>query len=85
MIGYKIDGAHRRNGYGRESVAFVKDLIFHELKLHRIEATVLPHNEASIRLLESLGFEREGYLRDYVEVNGEYRDHIMYAAISQEQ
>ncbi len=79
-IGYKIHKDFRRRGYARESLAFVRDLVFDDVKLHRIEATTLIDNTASIKLLESLGFVREGYLHNYIEVAGAYRDHLLFAA-----
>lgn len=79
-IGYKIDKDHRRRGYAKESLSLVRDIIFDDLRLHRIEAAVLPDNTASMRLLESLGFSEEGYFHNYMEVAGKYRDHRIYAA-----
>jgi [ribosomal protein S5]-alanine N-acetyltransferase len=54
------------------------------LRLHRIEAATLAHNDASIRVLERNGFEREGFARSYLKINGEWRDHILFAMIAEE-
>lgn len=50
-------------------------------EMHRFEAMVLPENESSIRLLEHLHFVREGYLHSFAQINGQYRDHLLYTYI----
>ena len=81
-IGYKIDRGFRRMGYAREALSAILDAVFLGEKLHRIEATVLPENEPSCRLLEGLGFKREGYLRQSIKLNGLWRDHLLYALLN---
>ena len=81
-LGYKIDKEYRRRGYAREAIYTGCSALFAEELLHRIEATVLPDNEPSWRLLESIGFEREGLLRKKFRFNGAWRDHYLYAAIN---
>ena len=54
---------------------------FEVLDLHRIEADVDPRNAASIRTLERLGFQREGYLRERWQVNGEIQDALFYGLL----
>lgn len=56
--------------------------IFEEWKLHRIEANIIPRNAASIRVIEKLGFEREGYCRKYLKINGIWEDHYSYALLN---
>ena len=56
---------------------------FDVLRLHRLEAACIPTNQASIRLLESTGFTREGYAREYLCINGVWQDHLLYARISE--
>ncbi|MBN9025284.1 MAG: GNAT family N-acetyltransferase [Rhizobiales bacterium] len=51
-------------------------------RLHRLEAACLPHNAASIRLLEKAGFTREGYARRYLCIEGRWQDHLLYAIVS---
>ncbi len=55
--------------------------VFDLLRLHRIEAACIPTNIASIRLLEKSGFQREGYARQYLCINGIWQDHLLYARI----
>jgi len=78
-LGYKIDGECRNRGYGTEAVIAACGIAFNDLNLHRVEATCLPDNEASVRVLTKAGFENEGYLKKYIEINGVYRDHLLYA------
>jgi ribosomal-protein-alanine N-acetyltransferase len=54
---------------------------FATLRLHRIEAACLPHNEASTRLLERNGFKKEGYARAYLRINGIWQDHLLFALL----
>ena len=49
--------------------------------LHRIEAACLPHNTDSMRLLEGVGFTREGYARAYLKINGVWQDHVLYGLL----
>lgn len=55
---------------------------FNKLKLNRIMANYLPHNERSAWLLASLGFEREGYARRYLKIHGRWQDHVLTALVN---
>jgi [ribosomal protein S5]-alanine N-acetyltransferase len=57
------------------AIAFAFDV----LRLHRIMANYIPGNERSGKLLRRLGFNMEGYARDYLLIDGEWRDHILTA------
>jgi RimJ/RimL family protein N-acetyltransferase len=80
-IGYGLGRAHWRQGYMRETLRAVLDYAFSVLDLHRIEADVDPRNTASVRTLERLGFQREGYLRERWQVNGEIQDALFYGLL----
>ena len=54
---------------------------FDELGLNRVMAGYLPHNERSATLLLRLGFEKEGYARRYLKINGKWEDHILTALV----
>ena len=56
---------------------------FDDLKLRRVEAAALPGNARSIHLLEKCGFKREGYAREYLEINGVREDHILFGCLPQ--
>ncbi len=64
-----------------ETLRAVLDYAFSVLDLHRIEADVDPRNTASVRILERLGFQREGYLRERWQVNGEVQDSLFYGLL----
>ena len=81
-VGYKVDVDFRRKGYAKEALQKGISAIFEENGLHRIEAFVLPDNTPSIRLLESLGFIREGLVLDKVKLNGKWRDHYLYGKLN---
>jgi len=77
-LGYWIGQAYARQGLMTEAAGLVCDFAFGKLKLHRLEASCLPHNEASMRLLQRLGFEEEGFAKDYLQVNGRWQDHVLW-------
>src|SRR6266511_4339701 len=69
------------NGYMHETLKALLTYAFDVLDFHRIEADVDPRNAASIRTLERLGFQREGYLRERWQVNGEIQDALFYGLL----
>ena len=76
-IGYKIDQQYEGQGLMREAVEAALRFCFDTLCLHRIMANYQPTNERSGMLLKRLGFAIEGYARDYLYINGAWRDHIL--------
>jgi ribosomal-protein-alanine N-acetyltransferase len=76
-LGYSIDYRDEGRGLMREALSAAIRYAFDELHLHRIMANYVPTNERSGRLLRRLGFTVEGYARDYLLINGEWRDHVM--------
>lgn len=80
-IGYALGRTHWGNGYMQETLKAVLVYAFEVLGFHRIEADVDPRNAASIRTLERLGFQREGYLRERWQVNGEIQDAFFYGLL----
>ena len=81
-LGYYLGQEHNGRGYTTEAIRLVLDYAFRDLKLHRIEAGVMPHNAGSIRVLEKVGFEREGLSKKNVRINGEWEDHLHLAIIN---
>ncbi|WP_206922718.1 GNAT family N-acetyltransferase [Alicyclobacillus suci] len=81
-LGYSLDQAQNGRGYTTEAVRLVVDYAFQVLKLHRIEAGVMPHNSASIRVLEKSGFEKEGLSKKNVLINGKWEDHLHFAIVN---
>lgn len=82
MLGYAIDASHEGRGLMGEALEAAIDHVFTVLRLHRIQANYVPHNERSARLLQRLGFEREGLARDYLYIDGAWRDHILTARLN---
>jgi len=83
-IGFALGRTSWGCGYMSEALAALFGLAFDEMQLRRIEADVDPRNGASIRLLERLGFEREGHLRERWLVNGEVQDALFYGLLRRE-
>jgi len=65
----------------REAIAGVVHYAFERLDLSRIEAACLPENHASRALLETCGFKYEGVAQSYLQINGRWRTHVLYAAL----
>jgi RimJ/RimL family protein N-acetyltransferase len=80
-VGYALARMHWGQGYILEALRAVLKYAFDELNLHRIEADVDPRNTASIKTLERLGFQREGYLRERWQVGGEIQDALFYGLL----
>ena len=81
-LGYYGFAPHAGQGYMREGVAEVLRYAFGKLKLHRIEANVQPGNRGSRALIESLGFEKEGFSPRYLKIGGRWRDHERWALLN---
>ena len=77
--GYWIGEPFARQGYMREAIAAVVHYAFVDLDLSRIEAGCLPENTPSRRLLEECGYKYEGVAQSYLEINGRWRNHVLYA------
>lgn len=80
-LGYWIGAEFEGHGYMREAVGALCAWAFAVLDLHRIEAGTLPVNERSQRVLTSVGFEKEGYARAYLEIAGRREDHVLFALV----
>lgn len=83
-VGYKFDCAVSGQGYATEGVGGCIEIIFRELGLHRIEALIMPQNEASIRLAERLRFSCEGIAKQIIKIGDRWEDHLRYALINPE-
>ena len=80
-IGYWMGEPYVREGLMTAALRVLMPFSFVTLRLHRLEAACIPTNVASIRLLEKSGFQREGYARQYLCINGSWQDHLLYARI----
>jgi len=80
-LGYWIGRPYARRGYMTAALSALIPTAFDVLPMHRLEAACIPTNAASIRLLEKTGFQREGYAREYLCINGTWQDHLLYARL----
>jgi len=80
-LGYWMGAPFARRGYMTAGVKAVAPFAFGALGLHRLEAACIPTNKASSRLLEKCGFRHEGMARQYLCINGQWQDHLLYARL----
>lgn len=80
-LGYWMGQPFAGKGYMSRAVRAIVHYSFSSLRLHRLEAACLPHNDASAELLQSVGFTREGYARAYLRIAGAWQDHLLYGML----
>jgi ribosomal-protein-alanine N-acetyltransferase len=81
-IGYELARSHWRQGIMTEALSAIIDYGFGEMELNRLEAVVMPENTASIKMLEKLGFRKEGLLAEYEQWGSKgFVDLCMYAML----
>ncbi|MFD2739172.1 GNAT family N-acetyltransferase [Sulfitobacter aestuarii] len=80
-LGYWTGEQFARRGYMREAIEATVHHAFTRLDLSRIEAACLPENTASRGLLEKCGFKYEGVAQSYLQIDGRWRTHVLYAAL----
>jgi ribosomal-protein-alanine N-acetyltransferase len=83
-IGYWTGQPFAGQGYMTAAVRALIPFCFGSLRLHRLEAACIPTNKPSIALLEKTGFQREGYARGYLCINGIWQDHLLYARLKED-
>jgi ribosomal-protein-alanine N-acetyltransferase len=83
-IGYWVDRDMAGLGIVPESVVVVLKFAFETLRLHRIEVAIIPRNDASRRVADKLALRNEGVAVGFLEINGEWEDHVRYAMTSEE-
>lgn len=83
-IGITISPKHQQKGYAKEAMQAILQFLFEEKALHRVQETVDAENEASIRLLESLGFRQEGHFIENIWFNGKWGSEYQYAMLRTE-
>lgn len=82
FLGYSLARCREGKGYMFEILTPSIAYMFQTMNLHRIMANYMPRNERSGRLLERLGFEREGLARAYLQINGRWEDHVLTSLIN---
>jgi ribosomal-protein-alanine N-acetyltransferase len=83
-VGYWIDEDLAGHGLTPEAVVVVLQFAFETLRLHRIEVAIIPRNAASRRVAEKLDLRNEGVALGFLEINGNWEDHVRYAMTAEE-
>ena len=83
-LGYKLDKDEINQGYMTEALNTAIEYAFKELKLHRIEANIMPKNKPSFKVVEKLGFINEGISRKYLKINNSWEDHIHMVLLNED-
>jgi [ribosomal protein S5]-alanine N-acetyltransferase len=78
-FGYWIGSSFARQGYMREAILALTHHAFTRMDISRLEAACLPENTASRGVLEKCGFKYEGVAQSYLQINGRWRNHVLYA------
>lgn len=84
QVGYWIDEAHAGKGIMPIAVALACDHCLRAVGLHRIEIAIRPENKASLRVVEKLGFTLVGKAPRYLHINGQWRDHLLFAITAED-
>ena len=83
-IGYSLVPSERGKGYGTDAVGIMVDFLFLSKSIERVQACTDARNVASQRVLEKSGFKREGTMRKYLFIRGEWRDAYLYSILREE-
>ena len=84
QIGYWVAERVAGRGITPAAVALVTDYCLSVLRVHRMEICIRPENQASLRVVEKLGFRYEGYRERYIHIAGAWRDHVCFAVTIEE-
>ena len=84
QLGYWVDQRYAGRGVMPTAVAMATDYCLFEMGLHRMEVAIRPENRASLRVVEKLGFTEIGYAPRYLHIDGEWRDHRLFAITVEE-
>lgn len=84
IIGYWISPEFAGRAITTTAVALVTDYLFNVVGLHRVEIDIRPENSASLRIVEKLGFRYEGLKERFIHINGDWRDHYVFALTYEE-
>jgi len=78
-LGYRIFNNYWRQGYATEACLGAIEIAFKELKLHRVEAAIEPHNKISQKVAKKIGLRKEGLSRRRLQIQGKWKDMVLYA------
>jgi ribosomal-protein-alanine N-acetyltransferase len=82
QLGYSLGESDQGQGLMTEALQAIARYAFEELKLHRIQAAYMPDNTRSAAVLKKAGFEIEGRARDYVRIDGQWREHVLVGRVN---
>jgi len=83
-LGYWMAADCQGKGLATEAIGAVLDFAFGPAGLHRVQAAIMPHNPRSLRVIEKLGFRKEGYAVRYLQIAGKWEDHLLFAKTREE-
>jgi ribosomal-protein-alanine N-acetyltransferase len=83
-LGYWVDQDLQARGLATEAVRATTAFAFASIGLHRVQAAVMPSNVGSLRVLEKVGYRREGFAERYLCIAGRWEDHLLYAVTAEE-
>ncbi|MEJ8544658.1 GNAT family N-acetyltransferase [Brevibacillus borstelensis] len=83
-LGYFLDQSYNGKGIMTRAVVEVVRFAFADAKLHRVQAAVMPRNKGSIKVLEKNRFRQEGLSLRYLQINGKWEDHLIFAITADE-
>ncbi len=83
-LGYWIDAEHQGRGLMTEAVRLATSFAFEGVRLHRVQAAVMPTNLGSVRVLDKAGYRREGLAERYLQIGGRWEDHLLFGVTSEE-
>lgn len=83
-LGYWMAADALCRGYATEGIRVVLDFAFGAAGLHRVQAAIMPRNERSLRVIEKVGFRREGLAERYLQIAGKWEDHVLFARTREE-
>ena len=84
FLGYYAFSDYTGQGLMQEGLRLVLAHAFRKFRLHRLEANIQPRNAASVQLVRSCGFVREGYSRRYLKISGRWKDHERWAILAED-
>jgi [ribosomal protein S5]-alanine N-acetyltransferase len=84
VLGYWVAPEVAGKGVMPTAVALVTDYLMDQVGLHRVEINIRPENTASLRVIQKLGFRYEGLKQRYIHINGDWRDHYVFALTKEE-
>ena len=84
-LGYYVGAEFQGEGYMAEGLTLLLNYAFNTLGLHRLEANIQPENTRSQNLVERCGFIKEGYSKDFLYINGAWRDHERWCCVHPRQ